>query len=457
MTDYDVLLRTAPAREDIAVRQLQHGAAVMQELKQLGIGTLEGRFVQLRECAAYEIVVPKRSLLLTEIIRARGKLEIGAALAIVRSVAEAVGRMHKNGLLHNDISPDAILLLNGDLLQTRIDISLLSLEYTLDAHVAQATLDSPIPSSTVSYAAPENSGRFPYRCSSRADLYSIGILLYQLLAGELPYSGITAIEILHGHIAGTPVSLSSLGIPKGVCDMVKKLLQKNPELRYQSSDSLLVDIDILLLAIGEGTLDTVVTGRIDELSRPRVGTGDFVGRKDELSQLSQSIAKYRKTSKLNNGVIVIKGVSGTGKSCLAERLFSSLSHDAFVRASCKYNQSSSSAPFGSLKTILDDLIRQSMLLPSADLEVLGMQIAEKLAEDAPLLMNLVPELKALLGYRYASVLKSVQAYSISHTSIEARTRAAMVQFLKVFARVVKPLLLYLYVSRDLLSGMLLIA
>jgi DNA-binding NarL/FixJ family response regulator len=171
--------------------------------------------------------------------RLRNPLSIDESLYYLRSIAEALRVIHVFGILHRDLKP-ANVMLREDNSPVLIDFGLArrSME---DAETTGAgqVLGSPY------YISPEQSQG--QRVDARTDLYSLGVMFYEMLTGQRPYSGNSAMAIMAQH-AGSPVPI----LPPNVAmqqALLDRLMAKRPEERYASADELLADLGPLVAAV----------------------------------------------------------------------------------------------------------------------------------------------------------------------------------------------------------------
>jgi len=171
--------------------------------------------------------------------RLRNPLSIDESLYYLRSIAEALRVIHVFGILHRDLKP-ANVMLREDNSPVLIDFGLArrSME---DAETTGAgqVLGSPY------YISPEQSQG--QRVDARTDLYSLGVMFYEMLTGERPYNGRTAMAVMAQH-AGSPVPIlpSNVALQQALLD---RLMAKRPEERYASADELLADLGPLVAAV----------------------------------------------------------------------------------------------------------------------------------------------------------------------------------------------------------------
>src|SRR3984893_7366307 len=171
--------------------------------------------------------------------RLRNPLSIDESLYYLRSIAEALRVIHVFGILHRDLKP-ANVMLREDNSPVLIDFGLARRSVDDGGTTgAGQVLGSPY------YISPEQSQA--QRVDARTDLYSLGVMFYEMLTGERPYSGRTAMAIMAQH-AGSPVPV----IPPDVAlqqPLLDRLMAKRPEERYASADELLADLGPLVAAV----------------------------------------------------------------------------------------------------------------------------------------------------------------------------------------------------------------
>lgn len=169
---------------------------------------------------------------LADVLKARGRLEPDRAPRIMEQAAAALAEAHSHGVIHRDVKPSNILLDRGD----RAKLS----DFGLTA-CGQGDPDSvqggPVPP-TALYVSPEIvRGRPP---DERSDLYSLGATFYHLLAGQPPLAGASDLDIAQKHLHTQPHPLAEVApaVPPSLCQIVDRLLSKDPAARYSSAAEL---------------------------------------------------------------------------------------------------------------------------------------------------------------------------------------------------------------------------
>ena len=163
-----------------------------------------------------------------------GALPPDEALAIVTQVTNGLASAHAAGIVHRDLKPANVMLLPDGTAKV-LDFGLAKIR-DISLTKSRVTLG------TIGYVAPEQIRGGSV--DARADLWSIGVMLYELLTGASPFRGEHEVSVLHAVLHEQPprVSRSNPDLPPALDDVIVALLQKNPEDRYQSAESLLSDI-----------------------------------------------------------------------------------------------------------------------------------------------------------------------------------------------------------------------
>jgi eukaryotic-like serine/threonine-protein kinase len=178
-------------------------------------------------------VIEGRSL--KELILTRGPLPLATAIDYTHQILDALRFAHRNGIIHRDIKPHNILL--GA--ENRAKVTDFGIAR---AGASQMTEVGSI-MGTAQYLSPEQARGAPVTAAS--DLYSVGVVLYEMLTGQVPFSGDSAIEIAMKHLNETPRPPSSLRpeLTPELDQVVLRALAKNPEDRYQASEEFSADLD----------------------------------------------------------------------------------------------------------------------------------------------------------------------------------------------------------------------
>jgi len=163
---------------------------------------------------------------------ANGPLPAEEAIAITRQIAEGLKEAHLHGIVHRDIKPGNIIF-NPQGIAKILDFGLAKLQDSEELTTPGTTLG------TASYMAPEQAMGQP--ADGRADLWSVGVVLYEMLTGSKPFSGTDLRSTIYAVVSKEPVRISELPTP--LKNILHKSLQKDPQLRYQTAQEMIVDLE----------------------------------------------------------------------------------------------------------------------------------------------------------------------------------------------------------------------
>lgn len=238
------VLRSGTARNTAAIERFEQEARAAASL-------VHGHIVQIHEVACIDGVhflaeeyVAGPSL--KAWLNARGPIDARQAIWILNQVGSALARSAEQGIVHRDIKPENLLLtLAGEVKVADFGLARV-LSENLDLTQDGMTLGTPL------YMSPEQGeGR---SVDARSDLYSLGATVYHLLAGRPPYSGPSAVAVVMAHIKEPlpPLSAARPDLPAGLCEIVDRLLAKQPTDRFESPPALLQAVDQLESAMFAG-------------------------------------------------------------------------------------------------------------------------------------------------------------------------------------------------------------
>ena len=182
----------------------------------------------------------------------KGGLSMDDKLDILRDIARALRYAHGEGIVHRDIKPENILLSSGSAVVLDFGIAkALSASRTQAADGTLTLVGTSI--GTPAYMSPEQAAADP-SIDHRSDIYSWGVMAYELLTGKHPFQGrTTPQQYLGAHLAEAPAALSSVAptVPRAAADVVMSALEKDPEKRPQTADDLLARLGGVSSASGQ--------------------------------------------------------------------------------------------------------------------------------------------------------------------------------------------------------------
>ena len=359
-------------------------------------------------------------------------MELGRFLRLAAAVSAAVGRLHGRGLMHRDLKPSHVIV---DVLAERAWLTGFGTASRL-LRERQPPQPPELIAGTLAYMAPEQTGRMNRCVDCRADLYSLGVIFYEALTGQLPFSASDPTEWVHCHIARRPANPSErlAHVPTAVSSVILKLLAKAAEDRYQSALGVERDLRHCLAEWEtQGHVHDFPTGRHDAPDRLMIPE-KLYGRESEVGTLLATFDRVAAGG--GPELVLVSGYSGVGKSAVVNELQRPMVPARGWFATGKFDQYKRDIPYATLAQAFQGLVRT--LLGKAESELLTWREAfrEVLAPNALLMVELVPELRHLIGDQPA-------VSELPAQETQARFLRVLRSFIGVFARSEHPLVLFL--------------
>ncbi len=363
-------------------------------------------------------------------------MEIGVFLRLAIGVAAALGKAHQAGLVHKDQKPGNILVNcpDGSVRLTGFGIA------TRLPRERQTLAPPETIAGTLAYMAPEQTGRMNRSIDSRSDLYSLGVVFYQMLTGVLPFTASDPMEWVHCHVARKPAPPADRvdTVPVPISNIVIKLLAKAAEERYQSAFGLERDLRHCLAEwekrrpndfpqIGDFPLGLHDTP--DRLLIPET----LYGRAREVATLLAGFERIVQGGAPE--LVLVSGYSGIGKSAVVNELHKVLVPLNGLFASGKFDQYKRDIPCSTLAQAFQGLVRPLLARSDAELAALRSAFMQALEPNARLMTDLIPELKLIIG-------DQPPVPELEPRQAQSRFQLVFQRFIGVFARPEHPLALF---------------
>lgn len=341
---------------------------------------------------------------------AQGAYDLSAALALFVALIHGLRDVHQRTDLHQ-----ALCLANLRLLQDG------SVELRSDATVPLA------------YSSPEQTGRMNRQVDYRSDYYSLGIVLYELLSGHLPFESDSVMELVHSHIAKKPLPPGRLNpvIPDVVGNIVLKLLAKNAEDRYQSLEGLLKDVERCQASLEQnGIIESFVLAQYDVCDRLQISQKMY-GRNYEYSRLLNA---FKRVAAGGAELLLVSGYAGIGKSSLVNEIHKPVVAQGGYFISGKFDQFKRTIPYSAFNEAFRELMRQILTESENRIAEWRAKLLKALGPNGQLIIEAIPELEFIIGKQPQVPLPGATRNSFNYV---------MQNFVSVFTHSDHPIVLFL--------------
>jgi len=371
-------------------------------------------------------------LTLDQLLRSGSEsLDLTALLEIAIEIVRCLMYLQRENITLHEIIPLNIYVDPSSKTVRFVDLRLCS----TDLNKSPLSITSSRPESVLPYMSPEQTGRTGRRADFRSDYYSLGIILYELLSGSLPFDLQGVSNIVYRHIAldPDPVHLKFPSIPVMVSDILGKCMQKIPEDRYSSAYGIKHDLEECLLRYqASGKINPFVLGSHDVTERWSAPIG-YYGRQEEQEQL---LSVLEQVSEGEAQVVWLRGEWGIGKTSLVQRtILDTASYEGFF-ARAQLASNSSALPFDVWIQLIDELLNRLFMESKVQIEIWRLRVLEVLDGLGQLLIELVPRLELLIGEQPpVQPLPSLEA--------QQRLHLLMNRFIQIFSQKGSPLVLFI--------------
>ncbi|AFY81981.1 putative ATPase [Oscillatoria acuminata PCC 6304] len=352
-------------------------------------------------------------------------------LDIAIQVTAILHDLHQQRIIHKDIKPANILIHPDSGQITLIDFSIASLlPKEIPAIQSPQGLEG-----TLAYLAPEQTGRMNRGIDYRTDFYALGVTLYELLTGQLPFRSDDPLEVIHSHIAKTPTPVHEVNpeIPVMVGAIAAKLMAKNAEDRYQSALGLQYDLqECLNQWQARGAITEFALGQRDLSDRFNIPE-KLYGRETEVAQL---LTAFERVAEGTSELLLVAGFSGIGKTAVINEVHKPIVRQRGYFIKGKFDQFNRNIPLDAFIQAFRDLVGQLLSESDQQLQIWKAKILAALTESAQVIIDLIPELERITG-------PQPPASELSGEAAQNRFNLLFQNFIQVFATVEHPLVIFI--------------
>ena len=325
-------------------------------------------------------------------ILAEERPDLKQALRLSIRLAHILEQIHQHRIIHKDFNP-------ANILWNRASDELRVIDFGIASQLNQERQEFQNPNQlegSLAYISPEQTGRVNQKLDYRSDLYSLGISLYQLFTGTLPFNAQEGIELVHAHIALIPVAPHQLDaeIPVAVSQIIMRLIEKMADSRYQSAAGAKHDFERCLAQLEEKARITVFPLAENDVPTRFQIPQKLYGREHEVLTITRA---FDRVAQGPSALLLISGFSGIGKSALVHEVHKPLTAKCGSFISGKFDQYQRDVPFYAWTLAFEGFCQLLLKENEASLTQWRNRITLALGSIGKVITDIIPSIELIIG------------------------------------------------------------
>ena len=358
----------------------------------------------------------------------RERLSLENMLRVASSLAAALDQLHRHKVLHRNLTSSNVII-GKDMRATIIDLDMAVAGGKVLRRESLDMFEGP-----PDYISPEQTGRINLPIDYRSDLYSAGVILYELFAGRLPFYATSRSELTHQILARNPVPPHEVNplVPEAVSAIVMKLLAKSPEDRYQSAYGLMADLETALSRLrSSGRIEPFQPG-LEDLPGIFQIPAKLYGREPETVEILKAVEEVAEGG---SEAVLITGPPGVGKTMLVSDVqrFAGKAGGYFITG--KPGEYQKNTPYYALIQAFTELVDQMLTESVESVANWKAKILEAVGTSGGLLVSMIPRLELIIG-------RQPPVPDLGPTEAQNRFRLVFLSFVRSIAEKGHPLVLF---------------
>ncbi|WAA11031.1 ATP-binding sensor histidine kinase [Fervidibacillus albus] len=353
------------------------------------------------------------------------------AIDLSIKIANLLAAVHDQQFVHRSIQPDNIFIhnRNGQIFLTGFEHATKLIRGGVERD-EEAADERFIP-----YVSPEQTEKINRNVDHRSDLYSFGCVMYELFTGKPPFEGTDQEEMIYAHLATVPPAPEKRrpNMPKFISEIVMKLLEKEPENRYQSSLGLKQDLEKSKRWLYEGKGNGTFPLGEEDFSPFFEIPYRLFGRTEEKAIITETFEQVKKG---RSEILFVNGKPGIGKTALIEELYGTFIKDGGIFLQGKYDMLNKGDPYQPIVSALTPLVKQIVAQGEQSIAKWKAVLEERLGDNLEILTGFIPEFEWITG-------REERTREFSSLEEQRRFQITFLTLLNSLAEKIRPIVIFL--------------